>query len=49
VSWFALPVALYTNLPEKFIKKKIDDDGSRRFVSKHIDTSTALPRPETAA
>jgi hypothetical protein len=29
--------ALYTNLPEKFIKKKIDDDGLRGFLSKDIE------------
>jgi hypothetical protein len=37
LSWFVLPLAVYTNLPAKFIKKKIDDDGLRGFLSKHIE------------
>jgi len=32
-----LLLALYTNLPEKFIKKKMDDDGLRGFLPKHIE------------
>jgi hypothetical protein len=31
LSWSVLPLALYTNLPEKFIKKKIDEDGCVDF------------------
>jgi hypothetical protein len=37
LSWFVLPLAVYTNLPKKFIKKKIDDDGLAGFLPKHIE------------
>jgi hypothetical protein len=37
LSWLVLVLAFYTTLPEKFIKKKIDDEGLCGFLSKHIE------------